>query len=95
MENFEINCPCCEALLVIDRLTGEILLHRVKETKSVTSLEAMVSQLESRKTEAAKKFEKEMESQKDRKRILDEKFKEAMQRADKSGKPPVNPMDLD
>jgi hypothetical protein len=61
----------------------------------VTSLEAMVSQLESRKTEAAKKFEKEMESQKDRKRILDEKFKEAMQRADKSGKPPVNPMDLD
>jgi hypothetical protein len=35
-----------------------------------------------------------MESQKDRSRILEEKFKEALQRADKD-KPYINPMDLD
>ena len=34
MKNFEILCPCCEATLVIDRLSGEVLLHKVKETKS-------------------------------------------------------------
>lgn len=95
MKNFEIVCPCCEALLVVDRLTGEVLLHKEKEKKTTASLEAMVSQLESSKTEAAKRFEKEIESQKDRKRILDEKFKEALKRADKSEKPPINPMDLD
>ena len=94
-KNFEINCPCCEALIVIDRLTGEILLHKVKETKSGQSLESMVSNLETQKSEMEKRFERQMESQKDRSRILEEKFKEAMQRADKSDKPLINPMDLD
>ena len=44
----------------------------------------MVSNLETQRTEAEKRFEKQLESQKDRARILEEKFKEAMQRADKS-----------
>lgn len=94
-KNFEINCPCCEALIVIDRLNGEILLHKAKETKSGQSLESMVSNLETQKSEAAKRFDKQLESQKDRSRILEEKFKEALQRAEKSDKPLINPMDLD
>ena len=95
MKNFEIICPCCEALIVVDRLTGEVLLHKAKEKKSGQSLEAMVSGLETQKSEMAKRFDKEMESQKNRSRILEEKFKEAMERAEKSNKPVVNPMDLD
>ncbi|PYQ35031.1 MAG: 2-nitropropane dioxygenase [Acidobacteria bacterium] len=95
MKNFEIICPCCEALIVVDRLTGEVLLHKAKEKKSGQSLEAMVSGLETQKSEMAKRFDKEMESQKNRSRILEEKFKEAMERAEKSDKPVVNPMDLD
>jgi hypothetical protein len=95
MKNFEIICPCCEALIVVDRLTGEVLLHKAKEKKSGQSLEAMVSGLETQKSEMAKRFDKEMESQKNRSRILEEKFKEAMERAEKSDKPIVNPMDLD
>lgn len=95
MKNFEIVCPCCEALIVIDRLSGEVLLHKAKEVKSGQSLEAMVSGLETQKSEMAKRFEKNLESQKDRARILEEKFKEALQRAEKSDKPVINPMDLD
>lgn len=94
MKNFEITCPCCESLIVIDRVTGEVLLHKVKERKTSQSLESMVSGLETQKSEIAKRFEKEIESQKDRSRILEEKFKEALQRADKD-KPYINPMDLD
>jgi len=94
-KNFAIICPCCEALIVIDPLNGEILLHKAKETKSTQSLESMVSNLETQKSEMEKRFEKQMESQKDRARILEEKFKEAMKRADKSDKPLINPMDLD
>lgn len=94
-ENFEVLCPCCETTLVIDRVSGEILLSREKERKNTSTIESMFSQLETRKQEAAKKFEKNMESEKDRARLLDEKFKEAMARADKSDKRPVNPMDLD
>jgi hypothetical protein len=94
-ENFEIICPCCESLIVIDRVSGEVLLHKPKENKSGLSLESMVSNLETQKSEMAKRFEKNLESQKDRSRILEEKFKEAMQRAEKSDKPLINPMDLD
>ena len=43
----------------------------------------------------AKKFERELEAQKDRSRLLEEKFKEAMQRADKSDTPMKNPLDYD
>jgi len=94
-KNLEITCPCCEATIVIDSLSGEVLLHKAKETKSNTSLEAMVSNLETQKSEAARRFEKQLESQKDRSRILEERFKEAMKRAEQSDKPHINPMDLD
>lgn len=92
--NLEINCPCCETFLVVDRLTGEILFHKEKERKAGGSLESMVSKLETQKSEIAKKFDKELESQKDRARLLEEKFQEALKRADKD-KPYINPMDMD
>ncbi len=95
-KNFEITCPCCEATIVIDRISGEILLHKEKEKKSGLSIDEMVSNLKSEKSEADKRFEKQLEAQKDRTRILEEKFKEAMERADKDpNKKPFNPMDLD
>lgn len=92
--NFEVNCPCCEAFLVIDRITGEVLFHKQKERKVSGSLESMVSGLETQKSEAAKRFDKEIESQKDRARLLEEKFQEALKRADRD-KPWINPMDMD
>ncbi len=95
-KNFEITCPCCEATIVVDRVSGEILLHKEKEKKSGLSLDAMVSNLSAEKTEAEKRFEKQLEAQKDRTRILEEKFKEVMQRAEKDpDKKHVNPLDLD
>ena len=93
--NFEINCPCCDATIIIDRNSGDVLLHKVKEKRAGGSLESMVAGLESQKSEMEKKFEREIASQKDRGRILEEKFKEAMERAEKSDKPVINPMDLD
>jgi uncharacterized protein YPO0396 len=90
----EITCPCCEATIVIDRESGAILFSKPKERPSgAFSLESMVSNLESQRNEAARKFEKQIESQKDRSRLLEEKFKEALERADKSDKRPFNPMD--
>jgi hypothetical protein len=81
---------------VVDRLSGEILLHKAKETKTSLSLEAMVSNLDTQKSDAAKRFDKQLESQKDRSRILEERFKEAMERAEKDkDKKHINPMDLD
>ena len=96
MKNFEITCPCCEATLVVDRLSGEVLLHKAKEVRGPGgSLESMVAGLESQKSEAEKRFERQLESQKDRVRILEEKFKAALEQAEKSDDKYVNPMDYD
>jgi len=94
-KNFEVVCPCCESTLVIDRVSGEILLHKQKEKKSGLSLEAMVSGLEAQKSEAEKRFDQQIESQKDRARLLEERFKEAMRKAGESDEKYVNPMDMD
>ena len=93
--NFEVTCPCCDATLIIDRASGEVLLHKAKERRAGGSLESMVAGLETQKSEMEKKFDREIASQKDRARILDERFKEAMQRAANDDKPLVNPMDMD
>jgi len=92
--NFEITCPCCESLIVVDPVSGEVLFHKEKERKISGSLESMVSGLEAQNSEAAKRFDKQLESQKDRARLLEEKFQEALKRADKD-KPYINPMDMD
>lgn len=94
-KNFEIICPCCEATLLVDRVSGEVLLHRAKEIRKGGTLEAMVAGLESQKSEAEKRFDRQIESQKDRARILEEKFKAALEQAEKSDQKYVNPMDID
>ncbi len=94
-ETFEINCPCCETFLVIDRENGQVIFHKVKERKEKLSFDTMVSELSSKKEEAAARFQREIESQKDRGKLLDAKFREAVNRADKSDTPFKNPLDLD
>jgi hypothetical protein len=95
-KNFEITCPCCEATIVVDRISGEVLLHKAKEHRGPGgSLESMVAGLETQRSEAAKRFERQIESQKDRSRILEEKFKEALERAEKSDEKHINPFDMD
>lgn len=95
-DQLELTCPCCDAALVVDRVTGQILWHKAREQKaSGKSLEEMVKTLESQKAESARKLDRELESQKDRARVLEARFREAMARADRSDKKPVNPFDLD
>lgn len=95
-DQLEITCPCCSASLVVDRITGEVLWHKAREQKSGgRSLDEMVKGLEAQKQENSRRLERELETQKDRSRLLEARFREAMARADKSDKKPVNPFDLD
>lgn len=95
MEKFSIICPCCEANLTIDAQTGAILAHEEK-AKKLDSFEDLKSEFGKQKELRENLFAQEMSSQKDRKRILEEKFQEALKRADtNSGEPYRNPLDLD
>jgi len=95
MEKFTIICPCCEANLTIDAETGAILAHEEK-AKKLSSFEDLKNDLVKQKELRENLFAQEMSSQKDRQRILEEKFQEALKRADTDlDKPFKNPLDLD
>ena len=95
MEKFSIICPCCEAVLTIDALTGAILAHEEK-AKKLGSFEDLKGELVKQKELRENLFAQEMSSQKDRRRILEEKFQEALKRADTDSDQPFrNPLDLE
>ena len=95
MEKFNIVCPCCEAALTIDAATGAILSHEEKK-KVLGSFEDLQGELNKKKELREQLFAQEQQAQKDRERLLDEKFREAMKRAgDDKDKPFKNPLDLD
>ena len=95
MEKFSIICPCCEAALTIDAQTGAILAHEEKKMAH-GSFEDLKGELGKQKELRDRLFSQEMSSMKDRERILEEKFKEAMKRAgDEKDVPYRNPLDLD
>lgn len=95
MEKISVLCPCCESTLIIDGLTGAIISHEEKE-KKLSSFEDLATDMKQRKELTDQIFAQEKESQKDRHRILDEKFKEAMKKADTDSTEPFkNPMDMD
>lgn len=95
MEKLSIICPCCEALLTIDAATGAVLAHEEK-TKTRGSFEDLQNDLEKQKNVREQLFDQEMSSQRDRSRILEEKFEAAKKRAgDDIDKPFKNPLDFD
>ncbi len=95
MEKLTIICPCCDATLIVDSQTGAILSHEEKK-KVVGSFEDLKNDLSKKSETRDQIFAQEMSSMKDRERLLEEKFQEALKRADKdSDKPFRNPLDMD
>ena len=95
MEKYTLVCPCCDATLTVDANTGTILAHEEKK-KVHGSFEDLRGELNKQKEHREQIFAQEMSSMKDRERLLEEKFKEALKRADTdSDKPYRNPLDLD
>jgi hypothetical protein len=95
MDKYTVTCPCCEATLTVDAHTGALLGHEEKK-KVLGSFEDLKGELSKQKELREQIFAQEMSSMKDRERLLEEKFKEAMKRADtETGKPFRNPLDLD
>ena len=91
---FTILCPCCEAVLTLDAQTGAVLAHEEKK-KPPASFEDMAKDLSRQKAARENIFAQEMNAQKDRERLLEEKFKEALKRADTDTTPYRNPLDFD
>jgi len=90
-----VTCPCCDAVLTVDANTGALLAHEAKK-KVHGSFEDLKGELSKQKEHREQIFAQEMSSMKDRERLLEEKFQEALKRADTdTDKPFRNPLDLD
>ena len=93
-KKMEIVCPCCETKLQIDKKTGEVIWEERKK-KEMPSLADMVKDHNAHKKEQESFFKKQSEVQKDRNRLLEEKFREAQKNVDKSEDIPLRDIDLD
>jgi len=81
-----IRCPECGSELVVDASTGEILSHRAPKTPPAggKTLDSLFAEQESRRATAEDLFEREKSAFADRERLLEEKFREALKRADET-----------
>lgn len=94
-----LRCPDCDAHLVVDASTGEILFHRKPKTAlgGGKDFDLLLEELKEEKSHAEEIFEREVEALKDKDRLLDERFEEALKQAESEpdDAPPPRPFDLD
>jgi hypothetical protein len=95
----ELTCPCCNAELTVDAETGHVLMHRKAKSPPAggKDFDSLLAGLDDDRNRAEELFEREKRAMKDRDRLLDEKFREALRRAEEEGDdaPPPRPFDLD
>ncbi|MEZ5307551.1 MAG: hypothetical protein R2684_10445 [Pyrinomonadaceae bacterium] len=94
-EHLQVTCPCCETILDVDVETGAVISHQEK-AKPLSSFEDLKDEM-TRKSELRDQlFAQEQKTQKDRSRILEEKFQEALKKAEGAPDEPFkNPLDMD
>lgn len=94
-----LRCPECDAHLVVDDSTGEVLFHKKAKVPPAAGkdFDLLLEELQKEKSQAEEVFEREVEALKDKDRLLEERFNEALRQAesDPDDKPPPRPFDLD
>jgi hypothetical protein len=93
-----IRCPECQSELIVDAATGAIVAHRKAKAAPAggRSFEELFSELEQGKERAERVFEQERAAFADRGRLLEQRFEEALKRAEENpDEPPPRPFDLD
>lgn len=94
-----VRCPECGSELVVDVATGEVLFHKKLKGPPAggKDFDSLFAEMDSQKARAEETFEREKAAQKDRARLLEEKFQEAFKRASEEDDetPPPRPFDLD
>ena len=93
----DVACPCCHALLRVDRESGAVLSHKMPEKPP--AIEDLGVAARALKGQAAKReeiFQKSFAEQKTRQSVLDKKFEELLKQAKESPDtaPPKRDIDL-
>lgn len=98
-ERFQITCPECGGSITVDAATGEILAHRPagKKASPGKDFDSLFAGLGESKSRAEEVFEQQVAAVKNHDRLMDEKFREAMKRAEEDPQegPPARPWDFE
>jgi hypothetical protein len=95
-KQFRVQCPDCGGELIIDSTTGHLLTHRSAKKAAAKDFDSLLAGIGDSKVRADEIFQQEMNALKDRDRVLDEKFREAVKRAEENpDEKPKRPWDFD
>ncbi len=98
-ENLKVECPICRGELVVDVASGRVLLHKEapEPVAGGHSFDDLLAEVDSSKQRADEVFAREMNALEDRDRLMEEKFRAALEKAEQEpeDEPPVRPWDLD
>jgi len=94
---FEVECPCCQAILKVDAETRAVIAHTEKvKPRPIEDLAAEVSKLKGEGARREQLFQKSFEAEKSHGKVLEKKFDELFKRAKENPdeKPPTRDIDL-
>src|SRR6266571_4398918 len=88
-----VLCTCCEAVLTVDKASGEVIFTEKPKSKKV-SFEDAFQKVQKDQETAEDRFKDAFMKEKDRMKITEKKFEENMKRKDEL-EMPIKPIDLD
>jgi len=94
-EDFKIVCPCCRSKILVDYKAGAVISHEEPPGKASPTFEQAVAQNAKRKSDAEDAFAQAVREHENKEELLEKKFKEAFEKADKNDTPPPHPFDYD
>jgi hypothetical protein len=93
---FEVECPCCQAILKIDPETQTVIAHTVPEKpRPIEDLAAEVAKLKGAGARREEIFRKQFEAEKSHGKVLEKKFDELFKRAKENPDAPPPKRDID
>ncbi len=93
---FEVECPCCQALLKVDPETRAVIAHKEPEKPHVIEdLSAAVARLKGEAGRRDEVFRKQVETEKSHGKVLEKKFDELLRQAKENPNAPPPKRDID
>ena len=95
---FDVECPCCQAVLKIDPETRAVIAHTVPQKPlPIEDLAAEVAKLKGAGARREEVFQKQFAAEKEHGKVLEKKFDELFKRAKENPDltPPKRDIDLD
>ena len=97
LDGFEVKCPCCNTILIVDKRNGKILDERrpILEQSTGDRYQDALKKVRERGSVAEEKFQKFKSERGEKMAKLDALFKDSVKKVEESGEPieRVNPFD--